>query len=912
MRKSGIQVYSCLGNYLVSVLVTVGDVDGAVEVFDALTFRSPTSWNSLIFGLVQCGKLRNALHIFQQMQENCVYVSESSILTLLKACIHLKAETIGIALHAEVARRGLEGHLLVGSSLVDMYAKCDFMTQAQETFDKLPGRDIVTWNVLIVGYSRLGHWEEVLLCFGRMQSDGCIPSIATLVFGLKACAAIGNSDRGGELHAEIARLQLTGDPQIGSALVDMYSSCGLLECAEEVLDNLPIKHLSSYNALLGGYVKQELNSEALLCFKQMQLQGIVPNVITYTCTLKAAGTVGDLDTGLELYCQIARMGFQNDLSIGSALIDMFVNCGWLSSAEEVLLMLEDRNVICWNALISGYAKHGFGTKALKTMEQMQEDSLSPSKVTYASILKACADMNAIHQGRVLHMQITKKEMELDLFVGSSLVNMYADAGLLEEAQNIFDRLPMHNIVAWTALVGGYAKHGFDSEALEYFEEMQLEGVFPNAATYACSLKACGSLETIEKGFHIHVEIARRGLESDILVGNALIDMYAKCGLLKKASDVFHRLPTRDTISWNALISGYSQEGLAEEALSLFERMQTEQIPPDAITFSCILNACGGARARNKGKEIHHEIDRMGLLQGDVIVGNALIDMYVNCGSVSKAQEVFDKLPIRDVVTWTTLIAGYVNHERHEEALQYHERMEQSGVFSNAVTFVSILKACGSMGLMGKGQRLHTEIMRKDLLESDLVGNSLVDLYAKCGLLLVAHEVFQHLVVQDEVSWNTLIAGHAHLGVSKLVFRLFDQMLNNGEEPTTSTFLSVLNACSHAGIVEDGLSVFESMSGNYDLTQNIEHFNCMADMFARSGQLEKSCIVIREMPFHPNPIVWHTLMNACQTWGNRELGWEAFEQAVQIDDKDAGAFVFVMKMFLDVSLHRETMKIHSER
>ncbi|KAI5078978.1 hypothetical protein GOP47_0006649 [Adiantum capillus-veneris] len=912
MCKIGLHAHSSLGNYLVSLMVATEHFDGAVWVFNELTCRTSLSWNSLIFGYVNRRELQHALILYQEMQEMLLYPDECSILGLLKACAQLKDVSTGSILHAEVARRGLEEHLLVSSSLVDMYAKCNSLTKAQETFDKLVNRDVVAWNVLIAGYTRVGHWEEALLCFKQMLSEGNTPSISTLVCGLKACAGIGNAERGGELHAEIARLELESDPHVGSALVDMYASCGLLLIAEEALDKLSTQQVAAWNALLGGYIKHGLHHEALTCFKEMQLKGIIPNAITFVCSVKASGVVGDIEIGIELHGDIARTGLQDDVSVGSALIDMYADWGMLPRAQEVLLKLVNRNAVCWNALIAGYVKHGFSQRALDCVEQMQLESLSPTTVTYASSLKACGDIKAIDKGYRLHIEIVKKEMDEDIFVGSSLVDMYADIGLLCEAQEVFNRLPTHNVVSWTALIGGYAKHGFDKESLEHFNWMQLEGVFANSATYACCLKSCGSLGATDKGFDIHVEIARKGLESDLLVGNALVDMYAKCGLLRRAHETFLNLPTRDVVSWNALIGGYTKDGSAEEALGLFEQMQREGISPDAITFSCSLNACGSAGARAKGQEIHYEIDKMGLLEGDLIVGNALVDMYVNCGLLSKAKEVFDKLPARDVVSWTTLIAGCVNHEQHEEALQYYEKMEQSGIFPNSVTFVSSLRACGNMGLTDKGQTLHAEIMRKDLLECDLVGNSLVDLYAKCGMLSKAHEVFEVLSVQDAVSWNTLITGHAHLGTSESVFCLFDRMVDDMMDPNTSTFLSVLNACSHAGVVEDGVTIFGAMRDCYCMVQSIEHYNCMADLFARSGQVQKACTIIREMPFHPNPVVWHTVMNACQTWGDMELGREAFEQAVQIDDKDAGAFLFLAKVFSEANLQGKIRKEDATR
>jgi pentatricopeptide repeat protein len=349
---------------------------------------------------------------------------------------------------------------------------------------------------------------------------------------------------------------------------------------------------------------------------------------------------------------------------------------------------------------------------------MQAEVVHPDAVSYVLGLKACATVGTRDKGRKLHVEIQGKGfLRNNVFIGSSLIDMYAKCGSLPEAQEVFEHLTCRNVVTWTALIAGFVLHGQGKEALRVYHEMQSDGVTPNVVTYICALKACSSIRAIEKGQEIHAHIERHGLlETDLAVGNTLIDMYAKFGLLPKARKVFDELPSRNIVSWTALIAGYTEHGYGDEALECFAEMQGKGFSPNAATFICGLRACGSTGAIGRGHEIHAEIERRGLLDAGPSLGNSLIDMYAKCGSLSKAQEVFDHLPARDIVSWNSLLAGYAEHDRGEEVLVYFDKMQDGCVSPDAVTFVCSLKACGSTGAIEKGQEIHAEVERQGLLE----------------------------------------------------------------------------------------------------------------------------------------------------------------------------------------------------
>ena len=426
---------------------------------------------------------------------------------------------------------------------------------------------------------------------------------------------------------------------------------------------------------------------------------------------------------------------------------------------------------------------------------------------------------------------------------------------------------------------------------------------PSAFTFVALLKSCAKLKDMTKGCEIHAHISKLGwLKTNLFVWNSVVDMYAKCGSVSRARELFEKLHVRDVVSWNALIAGYVQHEHGEEALNCFNKMKREGVAPDAITLACSLKACGCIKAAKLGREIHSEVARRGLLEGDVVLGSTLVDMYIKCGLLENAKEVFINLPVRDVITWTALISGYAQHEFGEEALNCFKEMQNSGFSPNAMTLASSLKACGSVGAAEKGKELHLEILRKGLLKRDLIlGTALVDMYAKCGMLRRAQDVFNNLPYRDIVLWNSLISGYAQVGEIESVLGSFEEMRVEGRKPDQVTFVSVFNACSHAGFVDCGQAYFIAMSKDYGIAPIPEHHMCMVDLFGRAGQLERAVGVVNIAPCHPNVMLWRTVLGACRKWGDVDLGRKAFEQAVWLGEKEAATYICAYNIYADASI-----------
>ncbi|KAH7446601.1 hypothetical protein KP509_01G064100 [Ceratopteris richardii] len=540
---------------------------------------------------------------------------------------------------------------------------------------------------------------------------------------------------------------------------------------------------------------------------------------------------------------------------------MYAKCGMLENAQKTFDELAVQNVVSWTALITGYAQNGSGEKALYCFEQMRRDGLSPNESTFSCILKACGAVGDFWKGCEVHVEIMKVALlERDIVIANALVDMYAKCGDMVKAQTVFNELSVPDVVSWSTLISGYAQHLHYEQVLCCFEQMLQEGFAPNVVTFLRVLKACAGEGTVHKGQELHSEIARTGhLQNDVMIGAALIDMYAKCGVIARAMEIFSRIQTRGVISWNAIIAGYADQGLDNEVLKCFECMQTSGVCPDEVTFVYILKACGSIKALEKGEELHDLIIRVGMLENDSFVATALVNMYFDLGMLVEAQIVHG-MSVRDEVSWNVLISGFIYHRLDDMTLQSYKQMLQEGFAPNVVTFLRVLKACAGEGTVHKGQELHSEIARIGHLQNDvMIGASLIDMYAKCGMLENAQKTFDELAVQNVVSWTALITGYAQNGSGEKALYCFEQMRRDGLSPNESTFSCILKACGVVGDFWKGCEVHVEIMKVALLERDIVIANALVDMYAKCGDMVKAQTVFNEL-FVPDVVSWSTLIS----------------------------------------------------
>ncbi|KAJ4969991.1 hypothetical protein NE237_003090 [Protea cynaroides] len=409
------------------------------------------------------------------------------------------------------------------------------------------------------------------------------------------------------------------------------------------------------------------------------------------------------------------------------------------------------------------------------------------------------------------------------------------------------------------------------DALLLYNQMLYEPTSHDHFTYTYALKACSLLHSVLKGQEIHARILTSGHHSDIFIQNTLLNLYVDFGEIISACRVFETISKPDVVTWTSMISGLAKSGFQEEALMAFVSMD---VKPNSMTLVCILSACARLRALDKGKAIHAYCLRF--LNGDnIIVDNAILELYVKCGALVTAHHLFETMPKRDVVSWTTIVCGYAQNGFYQEAINVFRKMvNEDEVEPNEATIVSVLSACASVGSLSLGQWVHAYVdgikSVHDVSLDGHVGNALVNMYAKCGSMGIALRMFNRLACKDLISWSTIIGGMAMNGYGMQALQMFSLMLCNGIAPDGVTFLGLLSACSHARLVDQGRSFFTAMRDVYGIKPKIEHYACMVDLYGRAGLIDEAESFIRELPMKPDGVVWAALLNACKIHGDGRL------------------------------------------
>lgn len=625
------------------------------------------------------------------------------------------------------------------------------------------------------------------------------------------------------------------------------------------------------------------------------------------------------------------------------------SCQGQCSTANTDSMATQTSAFSWTATILQHTNAGRPLRALRAYEEMKESGVKPISYTLVAALKACSVLQDLESAKKIQAEIVECGCELDVYVGTTLVDVYGKCGRLLDARCIFDKMPHRTVVSWNAMILGYAQTDKAETALELYLQMREEGaVVPTARTFVAALRACSTLacskskkkgvdgvqhesetQILEQVRALHQHIISSECEDDVYVGTMLVDVYVKCGSMVEARTVFDKMPVRNVVSWTAMVLGYAQmaDGGGQQALQLYARMmRSEGVVPDERVFVAALKACGNLltvdeimpsdvqlvkqKCLEQVREIHADIVKHAC-GSDIYVGNALLDVYAKCGSLEEAKRVFQQMPRRDVVSWTAMLQGHAEMDEGETALELYTQMQLEGVVPDLLAFVAALKACSSLAALERGKQVHAELLEAGVEVTDLfVAASLIDMYGRCGSMCDAQQVFDVLVKRDTVTWSALISGYARQGESGLVFDLFQEMEQDGLKPDGITFLSVLSVCSRAGLVDKGEDYLAAMSRDHGITPTPDHYNCMVDLFGRFGQLDKAVAIAKDL--QSSGLVWKTVLAACQKWGNLELGRQAFQAVVALDRNDTAAYILMWNIYQAACMPEDAKEVEAMR
>ncbi|XP_058772544.1 pentatricopeptide repeat-containing protein At3g03580-like [Vicia villosa] len=642
-------------------------------------------------------------------------------------------------------------------------------------------------------------------------------------------------------------------------------------------------------------------------YNSMVRSSVKPDDHTYPFVLKGCSDYLEVDKGREVHGVVFKFGFDKDVFVGNTLLMLYGNCGFFVDAMKVFDEMFERDKVSWNTVIGLCSVQGFYEESLCFFKEMVAVApvVRPDLVTVVSVLPVCADSENVVMARVAHGYALKVGLLSHVKVGNALVDVYGKCGSEAACKKVFDEMDERNEVSWNAIITGFCFRGFYMDALDAFRLMIDAGMRPNPVTISSMLPVLGELGLLKMGMELHGFSLRMGIESDIFIGNSLIDMYAKSGLSCKASTIFNTMGERNVVSWNAMVANFAQNRHHFAAVELVRRMQAHGETPNNVTFTNVLPACARLGFLNVGKEIHARVIRIGCAF-DLFVSNALTDMYSKCGRLSLARNVFN-ISVKDKVSYNILITGYSQTTNSSESLNFFSEMRLSGLVPDIVSFIGIISACANLASIKQGKEIHGHLIRKLFHTHLFAANSLLDLYTKCGRIDLATKIFDRIQHKDVASWNTMILGYGMLGELDTAINLFEAMKDNGVEYDSVSFIAVLSACSHGGLIEKGNKYFKQMKD-----RNIEpthmHYACMVDILGRAGQIEEAANLIRNISFEPDANLWGALLGACRIYGNVELGHWAAEHLFKLKPDHCGYYILLSNMYAEAGRWDEANKV----
>lgn len=542
-----------------------------------------------------------------------------------------------------------------------------------------------------------------------------------------------------------------------------------------------------------------------------------------------------------------------------------------------------------------------------------------------TLFENCKSMDQLKQ---IHAQTMKTGLTAHPMVLNRIIVFCCtdEFGNVKYARRVFDTIPEPSVFLWNTMIKGYSRIRCPEYGVSMYFTMQRLSVKPDCYTFPFLLKGFTREIALECGKELHASVLKYGFDSNAFVQNALVHMYSICGLIDMARGVFDLICAKEVATWNVMISGYNRVKKYDESWKLFNCMQKKGVLRTSVTLVSVLSACSKLKDLDAGKQVHKCVKEC-LIEPTLVLENALVDMYVACGEMNAALEIFenmktkdviswttivkgfansgqvdlarnyfDEMPERDYISWTAIIDGYLQVNRFKEALELFRQMQTSYVKPDEYTMVSILTACAHLGALELGEWIKTYIDKNKIKNDTFVRNALIDMYFKCGNAEKALRVFDAMLQRDKFTWTAVIVGLATNGHGREALGMFSQMVESLVTPDQITFIGVLCACTHSGMVDEGRKFFASMITQHGIEPNVMHYGCMVDLLGRAGHLIEAFEVIQNMPMKPNSVVWGALLGACRMHKDAELAEMAAKKMLELEQDNEAVYVLLCNIY----------------
>uniref|UniRef100_A0A0D9W8N2 DYW domain-containing protein n=1 Tax=Leersia perrieri TaxID=77586 RepID=A0A0D9W8N2_9ORYZ len=706
---------------------------------------------------------------------------------------------------------------------------------------------------------------------GRLVTAGLASAVFlqnTLLHAYLSCGSLPDARR--LLQADIREPNVITH----NIMMNGYAKLGSLSDAEELFDRMPRRDVASWNTLMSGYFQSGRFLDGLETFVSLHRSGdSLPNAFTFGCVMKCCGALGWHELAPQLLGLFWKFGFWDDPDVETALVDMFVRCGYVDIASRFFSRIErptifcrnsmlsgnaklygvdhaieyfesmpERDVVSWNMMIAALSQRGRVREAIDLVVEMHRKGVRLDSTTYTSSLTACARLSSLGWGKQLHAKVIRCLPHIDPYVASALIELYAKCGCFKEAKRVFSSLHDRNSVSWTVLIGGFLQYGCFSESVELFNQMRADLMAIDQFALATLISGCFNRMDLRLGRQLHSLCLKSGQNRAIAVSNSLISLYAKCGDLQNAEFVFSSMSERDIVSWTSMLTAYSQVGNITKAREFFDGMATrnvitwnamlgayiqhgaeeaglkmyramlsqKDVTPDWVTYVTLFRGCAEIGANKLGDQIIGHTVKAGLIL-DVSVANAAITMYSKCGRISEAQNLFDLIMGKDLVSWNAMITGYSQHGMGKQAVKIFDDMLSKGVKPDYISYVAVLSGCSHSGLVQEGKLYFDMMARVHNISPGLEHFScMVDLLGRAGHLTEAKDLIDKMPMKPTAEvWGALLNACKIHGNNELAESAAKHLFEL-DSPDSGSYMLLAKIYSDAGKSDDSAQVRKLM------------------------------------------------------------------------------------------------------
>ncbi|KAM0950909.1 putative tetratricopeptide-like helical domain superfamily [Dioscorea sansibarensis] len=759
-------------------------------------------------------------------------------------------------------------------------------------------------NYTVRGLSDHGFYDHVLNLYAWSQTCSFQSDNYTFPFVIKSCAALGSQKLGKEVHCVVLKTGYDGHSVVQTSLLDMYAKTGSMEYAEEVFDQMSQRDLVSWNALVCGYLTNGYCQEAFEAFREMLAGGLMPSASTLVSVIPVCMQVGEFSSGRSLHGFAIKCGVLDDEVMTPTLISMYGCFNDLYSARKLFEMMLEKHLVAWNAMISAYAKVGESGEACGVFQLMHRIDMKPNLVTLVSVLPSCCNLPNACYGESVHAIGIKFGLTFNVGVVSALVSMYAKLGELDAARYLFNSVSEKSLLLWNSMISGYLLDGLWHRSLDIFIDMVASGVMPDAISMISVISACSISQDLRSGLAkigdaegcmaFFRQMGQEGMKFDLITLISVISGFNQVDEKAKGMPV-HALVIKsgyssDTQLTNALIR-YRDRNLFEEVMVLFDQMKMGGQKPNSVTLLNLLPICV---FQQQGKSIHAFAFRNFSVMDSSLLTSTMC-MYARFENLDYCSLLFELLDKRNIISWNTKMSVYLQSRRVANSLTCFKELLTLGMQPDSVTILTLVSACSAIGSLELAQCITSFIICKGFDKNISVSNALIDLFAKCGSIAIAKDLF-NISHKDTITWSVIINAFGIHGDGPAALDLFSKMQEAGLKPDDVTIVSILSACSHSGLVEEARVIFKSMIEENWIQPRMEHYACMVDLLGRTGYLDEAYDLIRRLPFKPCSSLLESLLGACRSHGNVEIGEAIGKLLVELKNCSSNSYVMLSNIY----------------